>query len=66
MTLEQFRDGLRALLGSDLPECINRDDYTADLAAHWSNNPARAFLRLTDADQAKAWAELHGVLACSR
>lgn len=55
MDLEKFRDGLRALVGSDPPECISLVDYRVGLAVLWQQNPARAFLRLTDADQAKVW-----------
>lgn len=55
LTLDVFRDALRAMACSILPECINRDDYKPDLPFAWSENPARAFLRLTDEDQRKVW-----------
>ena len=58
--LAQFRNGIAALIGSDLPECINRDEYKPDLWAAWRNNPALCFLRLNDLDQTRVW---EGILA---
>jgi hypothetical protein len=55
MSAPEFRNALAALLGSDLPECINRDDYLEDFEEFWQVNPARAFLRLSDDDQDKVW-----------
>lgn len=57
---QQFRNALAALIGSNLPECVNRDDYTPDLAEFWSKDPPRGFFRLTDADKERALAELIG------
>lgn len=62
--LKRFRDAIRAMVGSDLPGCINPRDYAnarrTALPEMWSHNPARAFLRLTDADQRKVLQYLGG------
>lgn len=55
LTLEVFRDALRSLIGSDLPNCIDRGAYRNEFPSMWTHNPARAFLRLTDEDQRKVW-----------
>lgn len=71
LTLEAFRDALRAMIGSDLPECVDASFYNRaaplgplcppnQLQAMWARNPARAFLRLTDPDQAKVLQEIRG------
>jgi hypothetical protein len=55
LKVDEFRNGIAALLGNGLPECVNLDDYLGDFPAAWTNNPARAFLRLSDEDQRKVW-----------
>jgi hypothetical protein len=55
LDVEGFREALCGLIGNDLPEFIDRTAYRAEFPAMWAHNPARAFLRLTDADKAKVW-----------
>lgn len=58
--IEAFREYLRGILGSDFPEFIDRDAYRRELPTMWFVNPARAFLHLTDDDQAKVLQEIRG------
>lgn len=60
LSLDALREFLSALLGSDFPEFVDRDAYRRELPTMWMLNPARAFLRLTDEDQARVLQEIRG------